>query len=86
MSIPDPIEIMESRMERMMANYVEGECMQCHKQVGEDNLHCVSPIGDGPAICHECIGDVWKFPYVTYTKPNGIVDVSGEGKSESLFE
>ena len=54
--IPDPIELSEARMERCMASYVEGVCQGCGKEVGEDSLNCASPLGDGPALCPECLG------------------------------
>ena len=55
MDIPDPSELMESRIERMMDEYVEGECMECHEKVNHE-LICMSPIGDSPAICEKCAG------------------------------
>ena len=54
--IPDPIELMESRIDRMIDKYVdENTCMGCGKKVDYDLL-CPSPIGDGPALCVECLG------------------------------
>ena len=54
--IPDPIEIMESNIERMIVNYIdEYTCMACKKKVDYD-LYCMSPIGDGPCVCAECAG------------------------------
>ena len=54
MRIPDPIELLESRQERLMDEYVdEYTCMGCGKKVDYD-LVCPSPIGDGPALCNEC--------------------------------
>ncbi len=55
MYIPDPIELMESRIERMIAEYEEGVCMQCKKKVDHE-LICMSPMGDGPAVCEKCSG------------------------------
>ena len=54
MHIPDPIELMESRQEKLMEQYVdEHTCMQCHQRVDYE-LICPSPIGDGPLLCEEC--------------------------------
>gem|GEM_PF-6512959 len=56
MRIPDPIEISLSRGERLADQYVdEHTCMECGKKVDYELL-CPSPIGDGPAICIECLG------------------------------
>lgn len=63
MYIPDPTELLESRIEDMMSKYVdENTCMQCGKKVDYD-LICPSPMGDGPAICVECLGfDPFEHP------------------------
>ena len=54
--IPDPIEQMESRTESLVDRYVdEYTCMECGKKVDYD-LYCMSPVGDGPAVCWECAG------------------------------
>lgn len=56
MYIPDPVELMENRIERMMDEYIdENTCMQCNKKVDYE-LYCMSPIGDGPCVCAECAG------------------------------
>jgi hypothetical protein len=56
MYIPDPIELMESRIERMMDAFVdEHTCMACGVTVDYE-LICMSPIGDGPAVCMACSG------------------------------
>ncbi|WP_447651025.1 hypothetical protein [Pseudomonas abietaniphila] len=56
MRIPDPIEISLSRAERLADQYVdEHTCMECGKKVDYELL-CPSPVGDGPAICIECLG------------------------------
>lgn len=56
MRIPDPIELMEARIERQIDNFVdEYTCMGCGKKVNYA-LICLSPIGDGPALCAECAG------------------------------
>jgi len=56
MYIKDPIELMEDRIERLMDEYIdEYTCMQCKKKVDYD-LFCMSPMGDGPAVCQECAG------------------------------
>jgi hypothetical protein len=54
--IPDPLELMQSRIERLEEMYVdESTCMECRKVVNYD-LYCMSPLGDGPAVCAECAG------------------------------
>lgn len=54
--IPDPIELMERRIERLEDEFIdEYTCMQCKKKVDYD-LICLSPTGDGPALCAECAG------------------------------
>lgn len=54
--IPDPIELMNSRIDRLSDNFVdEYTCMACGKKVNYE-LICMSPIGDGPAVCFECSG------------------------------
>lgn len=56
MEIPDPIELINSRMESLHDKYIdEYTCMECNKKVDYD-LICVSPIGNGPAFCVECLG------------------------------
>ena len=54
--IPDPIELMRSRMESLADRFVdEHTCMECGKKVDYE-LICLSPIGDGPGLCAECAG------------------------------
>ncbi len=54
--IPDPIELLDFRIEKNMDSYIdENTCMQCGKKVDYD-LICMSPIGDGPAVCIKCTG------------------------------
>lgn len=56
MHIPDPIELLNSRMDDLMDKFVdEYTCMECGKKVDYE-LICPSPIGDGPAVCVECLG------------------------------
>jgi hypothetical protein len=56
MYIPDPTELMESRIACFNDRYIdEYTCMQCGKKVDYD-LICMSPVGDGPAVCCECAG------------------------------
>ena len=55
-TIPDPIELMEARIDRLADEYIdENTCMQCKKKVDYE-LYCMSPMGDGPAVCAECAG------------------------------
>lgn len=54
--IPDPIELLESRMDALMEHYIDDKtCMQC-KKVVDYELYCMSPIGDGPLLCAGCAG------------------------------
>lgn len=54
MTIPDPIELSESRIDRLEALYVDDQtCMLCQKRVDYE-LICMSH--DGPAMCEECAG------------------------------
>lgn len=56
MYIPDPIELMERRIERFADDYIdENTCMGCGKKVDYE-LICPSSLGDGPALCAECSG------------------------------
>ena len=56
MRVPDPIELMESRIDALSDLFIdEYTCMGCQKKVDYE-LYCMSPIGDGPALCVECIG------------------------------
>lgn len=57
--IPDPIELMERRIDRLCSEYIdENTCMLCHKRVDYE-LICLSPTGDGPAVCAECAGPAY---------------------------
>lgn len=54
--IPDPTELLDNRIARLEDEYIdEHTCMQCKKKVDYD-IYCMSPIGDGPAVCAECAG------------------------------
>lgn len=54
--IPDPTEIMNSRLERLADEYIDDNtCMSCGKKV-EYELYHMSPTGDGPSYCYECAG------------------------------
>ena len=54
--IPDPIELMHSRMESLADRFVdEHTCMDCGKKV-EYELICLSQVGDGPGLCIDCAG------------------------------
>ena len=56
MYIPDPIELLEARQERYADEYIdEYTCMGCGKKIDYE-LICLSPLGDGPALCAECAG------------------------------
>jgi hypothetical protein len=56
MRVPDPIELSEARIDRLMALFVdEHTCMACGKHVDYE-LYCMSPLGDGPCVCMECAG------------------------------
>ena len=54
--IPDPIELMESRIDRMMDRYIdEYTCMECGKKVGYELIQA-TPHPDAPGVCIECLG------------------------------
>lgn len=56
MKIPDTIEQINLRVESLMDKFVdEYTCMECGKKVDYELL-CMSPTGDGPAVCVECSG------------------------------
>lgn len=54
--IPDPLEILEARAERMMDRFVdEYTCMECGNRYDYE-MTCVDPHGYGPIVCNECLG------------------------------
>jgi hypothetical protein len=54
--IPDPVELSESRIERMIDLFVdEYTCMNCGVRQDYECV-CMSPIGDGPLYCMKCAG------------------------------
>ncbi|MCK5610819.1 hypothetical protein KAR91_53595 [Candidatus Pacearchaeota archaeon] len=56
MKIPDPVEIMEQRQDRLGGMFIdEHTCMECGAKVDHE-LICMSPMGDGPAVCETCAG------------------------------
>jgi hypothetical protein len=56
MYIPDPLEILESREDRMIDEFVdEYTCMECGKRFDYE-MTCVDPLGCGPIVCDECLG------------------------------
>ena len=54
MYIPDPIERMQANIDRLSDSYVEGCCMICGENVGEDNLLPYTSSPDAPPACSEC--------------------------------
>lgn len=52
--IPDPIELMNSRIEKMIEEYIPGHCMVCGLNVGEENLLPYTSRPDAPAACFKC--------------------------------
>lgn len=56
MYIPDPIEILEARQDKMEDAFVDEQtCMECGKKVNHE-LICVDPLGIGPYVCEDCFG------------------------------
>ena len=59
MGIPDPIELMDGRIESQM-DLIDSEdtypCCICdeRKPFSTTDWVCVSPMGDGPLACPEC--------------------------------
>lgn len=57
MYIPDPIELMDMRIEREIDKIdLDGkyQCSYCSTMIELDDVICLSPMGDGPGICGEC--------------------------------
>lgn len=55
MHILDPIEQMNNNIEKLIDQFIDDRtCMICKKRVNYD-LICVSPTGDGPAVCEDCL-------------------------------
>jgi len=56
MNIQDPIERLEARQEMLIEAFVNiNTCMECGKEYDYE-MYCVSPLGDGPCVCVECLG------------------------------
>ena len=56
MGLPDPLELMVSKIDRLADEFVDlNTCMQCGRTFDYE-MYCVSPTGDGPAVCIECLG------------------------------
>ena len=59
-NIPDPIELMESRIDQQIA-LVDSDwtypCAECGVRYSLDNhpWTCMSPMGDGPLVCSDCM-------------------------------
>ncbi len=58
MYIPDPIEIIESRVEKLNEQFIdENTCMGCGQKVTYE-LICPDPLGCGPGLCADCLPDL----------------------------
>ena len=56
MHIPDPMELAESRIDRLEEAFVDlNTCMNCGKSYDYE-MYCVDPMGCGPCVCVECLG------------------------------
>ena len=60
MNIPDPIELMESRIDAQMGLVDANDtypCVECgvRKPLETTDWLCLSPIGDGPLVCSDCV-------------------------------
>ena len=64
--IPEPLEILESQIDRMVDQYVEGHCMSCGKKVGESNLFPASSHPAAAAVCFECLSPKDKEAYNSF--------------------
>jgi hypothetical protein len=54
--LQDPVEIMDSKIDRLIENFVdEYTCMNCGKKC---DYECACPdfLGLGPIVCDECLG------------------------------
>lgn len=70
--IPDPVELMNTRIERLADKFVdEYTCMGCGKKVDYELIG--SPTGDGPALCVECAGIDPDSPYTPYNEDNELL-------------
>lgn len=66
MYIPDPLELLEARAERNLAE-LENEytCQNCKKEVDYE-LICPSPFGEGPFLCFECLSPTTQEAYMNF--------------------
>ena len=58
-SIPDPIELMELRIEQqceLVDSDLTYPCVECGARYSLENHDwvCMSPMGDGPLVCSAC--------------------------------
>lgn len=65
MNIPDPIELMENRIEQMIFEYEEEKCMSCGKKVDYE-LIAATPSPDSPVVCFECLSDEAQAAYIKF--------------------
>lgn len=60
MYIPDPVELMEARIDREIVKVTpDGNypCANCGELIKVEEGICVSPMGDGPLVCSfKCAG------------------------------
>ena len=59
MNIPDPLELMEVRIEAEIDKVdADGKylCTGCDTKFPVDEMVCMSPTGDGPLACWDCSG------------------------------
>ena len=69
MEIPDPIELLERRIDAEVAKVDAGglyPCAECGDKVPVDTLTCMTPTGDGPGYCSVCtakafVENGWKW-------------------------
>jgi len=53
--LPDPIELMQNRIDRNIQNYTEGVCVACDKMIDYEP-YSLTPTPDALAVCAECAG------------------------------
>ena len=67
MYLADPLELMESRIERMCDEIEEGKCPICKKEIDHD-LIPIGPAPDSQVMCYDCLPDSAKKAYDKFDK------------------
>jgi ribosome-binding protein aMBF1 (putative translation factor) len=81
--IPDPIEILESQIERNIDNFVEGCCMVCGKKVDYELI----PASSHPAalaVCFECLSPEDQKNYKQFFESQPAESNTADGMSHPI--